>query len=126
MAETARAHEAGEERRFIAFKSADRVYALPAQDVSEIVRLPFLARVPQAPPSLLGLANLRGRVPPVATLRAVWGGKPKADAAGHLALVLAGAAPAAIAIEGAPILVQATDVQTDDAAIMARAEQHVV
>jgi purine-binding chemotaxis protein CheW len=37
--------------------------------VAEIVRVPVLARMPLVPPSLLGLANLRGIVLPVVSLR---------------------------------------------------------
>jgi purine-binding chemotaxis protein CheW len=38
-------------------------------NVAEIIRLPNLARMPLVPPSLLGLANLRGIVLPVISLR---------------------------------------------------------
>ena len=39
--------------------------------VAEIIRLPDLAHMPLVPPSLLGLANLRGIVMPVVSLRAL-------------------------------------------------------
>ena len=39
--------------------------------VAEIIRLPDLAHMPLVPPSLLGLANLRGTVLPVISLRAL-------------------------------------------------------
>ena len=48
---------------------ATSVYALPAEEVAEIIRMPAVARVPQAPKGLLGLANLRGAVLPVASLQ---------------------------------------------------------
>jgi purine-binding chemotaxis protein CheW len=124
MAESAAARDRDDERRYLAFKAGERTYALPAEDVAEIVRVPALARVPQAPPSLLGLGNLRGRVTPVASLRALLGGIP--DAPGGLALLLAGAAPVAIAIDGAPVLVSVDDLRTDDMARLARPEEHVV
>ena len=38
-----------------------------------MIRLPPVARVPQAPKGLLGLANLRGTVLPVASLRGLLG-----------------------------------------------------
>ena len=38
-------------------------------DVGEIVRMPALAHMPLAPRSLLGLANLRGAVLPIVSLR---------------------------------------------------------
>ena len=45
----------------------------PPRSVSEVARMPPLARVPQAPRSLMGLANLRGSVLPVASVRALLG-----------------------------------------------------
>ena len=39
--------------------------------VAEIIRLPNLVHMPLVPPSLLGLANLRGIVLPVVSLRAL-------------------------------------------------------
>jgi purine-binding chemotaxis protein CheW len=42
--------------------------------VAEIIRLPAVARVPQAPRGLLGLADLRGNVLPVASLQGLLGG----------------------------------------------------
>ena len=48
-------------------------HALPAAEVAEIVRPSGWTRVPNAPPSLLGLANLRGAVLPVVSLAALLG-----------------------------------------------------
>jgi len=61
------------DQRFLTFKSDGRLYAVPAASVTEVVRLPPIARVPQAPRSLMGLANLRGSVLPVASVRALLG-----------------------------------------------------
>lgn len=87
--------------------------------VSEVVQLPLLARVPHAPPSLLGLANLRGQVAPVASLRALVGAEPAQEETQGYALVLSGAAPVAIAIGKAPALVSAEAIQTDTIAARA-------
>lgn len=128
MAETgaaARDVDGGAES-FLAFKIDDRTYALPAEQVAEIVRLPALARVPQAPRSLKGLANLRGRVTPVASLRVLLGGEADRDGRHGLALLLEGATPVAIAIDGVPVLVHVDDVRAEDAALLARPEEHVV
>jgi len=43
-------------------------FALPASDVAEVMRPPAMTRVPLGPPSLLGVANLRGAVMPVVSL----------------------------------------------------------
>ena len=126
MPELAAATREIAERRFLAFRIGERLYALPTDDIAELVRVPALARVPQAPPGLLGLANLRGRVTPVASLRVLLGGEPICEASGGLALLLAGAAPVAIAINDAPMLVSVNEVRTDDAAIVARPSERVV
>ena len=60
--------------RFLTFRIDGQLYALPAEQVAEVIRLPAVARVPQAPKGLLGLANLRGTVLPVASLRGLLGG----------------------------------------------------
>lgn len=48
-------------------------FTLPASDVAEVIRLPVLTRVPLGPPSLLGVANLRGAVMPVVSLHRLLG-----------------------------------------------------
>ena len=55
-----------------------RTVSLPAGDVTEIVRTRPLTRVPNAPPGLLGLANLRGTVLPVVSLATLLGDQPVA------------------------------------------------
>lgn len=45
-----------------------RDFGVPAGMVSEVMRLPRVSRVPHAPASLLGLANVRGAVVPVLSL----------------------------------------------------------
>ena len=62
-----------EKRRFLVFRIALRVYALSADAVVEVIRVPPTARVPQAPKALIGVANLRGVVLPIASLHALLG-----------------------------------------------------
>ncbi|MES2604012.1 MAG: chemotaxis protein CheW, partial [Pseudomonadota bacterium] len=38
--------------RFLTFRVDAQLYALRAEDVSEVMLLPALARIPQAPPAL--------------------------------------------------------------------------
>jgi purine-binding chemotaxis protein CheW len=61
------------DEQFIVFQIGDSSFALPLDRVGEITRLPSLARMPLAPPSLLGLANLRGNVLPVVDVRRLLG-----------------------------------------------------
>ena len=71
---------------------------MPTAEVAEVIRVTVLARVPQGPPALLGVANLRGSVLPVASLRAMLGCKP-ADHPSANAIVLDIGAPVAIAVD---------------------------
>jgi purine-binding chemotaxis protein CheW len=59
--------------RFLTFRVAERSYALPAEEIAEVMRVPAMTRVPQSPQALLGVANLRGSVLPVASLRGLLG-----------------------------------------------------
>jgi purine-binding chemotaxis protein CheW len=91
-------------RRFLVFQLAERVYALPAEKVAEVIRIPATARVPQAPRALIDVANLRGAVLPIVSLR------PLLDLEGALgfasrAIVLEGAAPVAIVVDSIDALV---------------------
>ncbi|MCJ2066195.1 chemotaxis protein CheW [Methylobacterium sp. J-088] len=56
-------------RQFVTFHVERETYAVPLAEVQEIIRLPEMVEVPLAPPALAGLANLRGSVLPVASLR---------------------------------------------------------
>jgi purine-binding chemotaxis protein CheW len=55
--------------QFVTFEVAGEMFAVPMGPVQEIIRVPEVARLPLAPPSLEGLANLRGRVLPIVNLR---------------------------------------------------------
>src|SRR5262245_59451411 len=86
-------------RRFLAFTVDGGLYALPAEEVSEVIRVPAVARVPQGPNSLIGLANLRGAVLPLASARALLGRPDGHAPAGARAIVLDGAQPAAVEVD---------------------------
>jgi purine-binding chemotaxis protein CheW len=54
---------------YVTFDMAGERYAFPMSRVQEIIRMPAVVKVPLGPPALEGLANLRGRVLPVVSLR---------------------------------------------------------
>lgn len=58
-----------EARQFVTFFVGNEVFAVPMAPVREIIRVPEVVRVPLSPKSLEGLANLRGLVLPVISLR---------------------------------------------------------
>jgi purine-binding chemotaxis protein CheW len=85
-------------RRFLVFQLAERVYALPAETVAEVIRIWATARVPQAPRALIGVANLRGAILPVVSLRALLDLEAESGAASR-AIVMDGAALVAIVVD---------------------------
>jgi len=106
--------------RFLTLSANGQLYALGAAEVAEVIRLPFVARVPQAPKGLLGLANLRGTVLPVASLRGLLGLPQAATAepgAASRAIVLDGAAPVALVVDaiGALVSVEPDQIETRQA-----------
>lgn len=53
----------------VVFRLEGREYAFPVEHVDEILRMVALTPVPEAPPWLSGVINLRGQVVPVVDLR---------------------------------------------------------
>jgi purine-binding chemotaxis protein CheW len=59
-------------RQFVTFIISDEVFAVDMAPVQEIIRVPDVVRVPLAPSTLDGLANLRGKVLPIISLRRIF------------------------------------------------------
>jgi purine-binding chemotaxis protein CheW len=92
-------------RRFLTFLVGDRLYALPAEHVAEVIRVPSVARLPNSPKALMGLANLRGSVIAVVSLPAVLGHPPASADDGARAIILSGSRPAALVVDAVQRLV---------------------
>jgi purine-binding chemotaxis protein CheW len=105
MADAARDTAAQAQVRFLTFRVDGRLYAVTASAVAEIIRVPPAARVPQAPKGLLGLANLRGTVLPLASLRGLLAREEVAMTAAFRAVVLQGAAPVALVVDAVEALI---------------------
>ena len=60
-------------RMFVTFIAGDEVFAVDMAPVQEIIRVPTVVKVPLAPHTLEGLANLRGKVLPIISLRRIFG-----------------------------------------------------
>ena len=67
------AEQHGDTRQYVTFMAGNEVFAVEMAPVQEIIRLPEVVRVPLSPPTLEGLANLRGKVLPIVSLRRVLG-----------------------------------------------------
>lgn len=89
-------------RRVLTFGVGGRRYAIDAADVEAVIAAPPITRVPQGPPALQGVANVRGRAAPiVAVARLLDGAAPEAGrtGAGARVIMLAGGAPVGLAVD---------------------------
>jgi len=59
-------------RQFVTFIVGTEVFAVDMAPVQEIIRVPDVVKVPLAPRTLDGLANLRGKVLPIVSLRRIF------------------------------------------------------
>lgn len=75
----------------VGFTIGDQRYGVEAKWVREVVRRPVVARVPWAPPALVGVTSVRGEVLTVADLGRLLGAT--GTGAATAALVLEGAGP---------------------------------
>ncbi|MCG5500449.1 chemotaxis protein CheW [Ectothiorhodospira lacustris] len=60
-------------RQFVIFICGNEVFGVDMAPVQEIIRVPEVVRVPLGPATLEGLANLRGKVLPIISLRRLFG-----------------------------------------------------
>lgn len=81
----------------LTFEAGGRSLAIATADVSEVLAVPRITRVPQAPPGLQGLANLRGKVAPILSVDVLLGG-PGSGRASRI-IVLTGDEPIGLAVE---------------------------
>jgi purine-binding chemotaxis protein CheW len=122
MAERNDLRTASDVQRFLTFKVAGRLYALPAEAVREIVLPSPMAKVPLAPKPLLGFANLRGVVLPVASLRLLLGRDAEgAGSASQRVIVLEGRPAFGLLVDEVAALspIQAGDIAAEQAQISA-------
>lgn len=72
-ASTGHASPDGELLQLVSFEVGDEEYAVPILSVQEINRMMQITRVPQSPPFVEGVINLRGKIIPVIDLRKRFG-----------------------------------------------------
>ncbi len=65
--------QAGVQLQLVTFEVSDEEFAVDILSVQEINRMMELTRVPQSPPEVEGVINLRGRIIPVIDLRKRFG-----------------------------------------------------
>lgn len=101
----------------VVFGVAAERLGLWLKEVAEIIRPPKLAQMPMAPPSLLGLANLRGTVLPVLSLRRLLGWDDADSAETARVIVIDRPAPFGLLVDRIERLLPVADaaVEQDDA-----------
>jgi len=104
---------------YLIVRALDENFAVPISFAQSAFRLEALTRVPLAPGHLVGLANLRGRIVPVACLARQLEPGARARGRGSLAIVIdLGAETFALAVDEIDDVIYA-----DDQAIFARPVQ---
>jgi purine-binding chemotaxis protein CheW len=106
-----------QDEHVVVFQIADGSFGFRLDAVGEIVRLPRLARMPLGPRSLLGLANLRGVVLPVVSLRLLLGFPDTSPDDATRVIVIDRGAPVGFVVDRIDDLLalSADQVETDDA-----------
>lgn len=104
---TSEAGGLGAARSFLILFVRDESFALPLEAVREVIRLPDLAVVPRGPASLAGLANLHGRVLPVADLGRLLRREAALPTEAARVLVVAGQAPFGLLVDRVGRLISA-------------------
>lgn len=64
------------ELQLVVFSLAEEAFGVPVDQVREIIRFTEITKIPKAPPSVLGVLNLRGHIIPVISLRERFGFVP--------------------------------------------------
>jgi len=119
--------DGGRQESFLTFQVGADVFGIPLADVSEIIRLPRLAHMPLAPPSLLGLANLRGTVLPVVGIARLLRVEERPLDAASRVIVIQRGIPVGIAVHriGGLLTVPAARIERADEDAGATATSHV-
>jgi hypothetical protein len=71
----------------VSFEVNDRSYALPLEQVVEVVRMVAVTPLPDAPAGLAGVVNLRGQLIPMIDLRPRFGAPPTEPDPSHVFIV---------------------------------------
>jgi len=104
-------------REVLVFEVAGQAYGLPTADVRELVRAVAITPLPNAPPAIEGVVDVRGQVLPVLDVRARFGLPARAlDPSDHFIVATAGARGVILRVDRAShlALVDQSAVQAPD------------
>jgi purine-binding chemotaxis protein CheW len=108
-------YEEPDTSEFVTFAVAAELFAFPLDRVREIIRVPETVRVPLAPASLVGLANLRGRVLPLVSLRSCTGYEAVKDDEATRAIVVDCGVPIGFVVDRVAAVIAVDPGQVEDA-----------
>jgi len=101
-----------------------RPCAIPCEHIVEIVPRVMLSKVPESPPQVLGVINLRGRVVPVVDVRAKLSAQPGSEPLPpyqHLVIVQAEARQVGLAVDEVSEVRNVADSEVEKPGDLARA-----
>ena len=101
------AERSSDGNQFVVFMVENEVFGVEMTPVQEIIRVPEVVRVPLAPPCLEGLANLRGEVLPIISLRRIFGFPEKGHDEATRAIVINLGQPMAFVVDRVSSVVRA-------------------
>ena len=103
-------------RQFVTFHVFGEVFGVPLGGVQEIIRMPEVVQVPLSPPTLEGIANLRGAVLPITSLRRVFGSSDALhDDATRVVVVNRAGSPVGFVVDRMASVITAEDEEIEDA-----------
>lgn len=104
----------GSQLMLIVFRIGTEEYALPIESVREVVKTPHIARIPQLPAYIRGVANVRGNVVAVLDLAIKMNhSEVTSDHSGHLLILKDDEYQVAIGIDQVPETLMVRDVEID-------------
>lgn len=77
----------GELTQLVSFMLSNEEYGVEALKVREIIRLPTITQMPNTPPYMEGIINLRGKVIPIISMRKRFG-LPESDYTSHTRIMV--------------------------------------
>jgi purine-binding chemotaxis protein CheW len=101
--------------QLIVFKLGNEEYALPIDQIKEIVATPPITKLPQTPDYIKGVANIRGNIIAIADLEKKFGVASDDDAIGQYTLVIeSDAFKIGVLVKSVPNTLSASDEEIDE------------
>ncbi len=104
----------GRTHQYVTFLVENEVFAAGMEEVQEIIRVPAMVHVPLAPPALQGLANLRGKILPIFSLRSLFGLEKTKNEETTRAIVVEAGQPIGFVVDRVSNVIHVESAQIED------------